>query len=128
VSCRVAQATESVFKSVEDLANIWCEWAEMEIRNNKYGEALRVMQQAVADPPRRGRDLKYSELPIQDKVHKNLRVWSLYIDLEVRVTASSCPRACVRRSVGGWVCWRFREVVSMCCCCCCCCCSFSLLW
>lgn len=68
---------------MEDLAQVWCEWAEMEIRNEKYAEALVVMQQAVADPPRRPREVKYNELPCQDKIHKSLKLWSLYIDLEV---------------------------------------------
>lgn len=38
------------FKAVEDLAEIWCEWAEMEIRHENFDEAIRVMQRAAAIP------------------------------------------------------------------------------
>lgn len=64
------KATKVPFKLVEDLAEVWCEWAEMEIRQGfvdrsralfcmkliffwyarNYGEAIRVMQRATAIP------------------------------------------------------------------------------
>ena len=44
------KATKVNFKTVEDLAEIWCEWAEMELRNEHYDEAIRVMQRAAAIP------------------------------------------------------------------------------
>ncbi|EEB95243.1 hypothetical protein MPER_05819, partial [Moniliophthora perniciosa FA553] len=44
------KATKVNFKAVEDLAEIWCEWAELEIRHENYDEAIRVMQRAAAIP------------------------------------------------------------------------------
>lgn len=61
------KATKVPFKTVEDLAEIWCEWSEMEIRAEcvnssiillecllitirNYDEAIRVMQRATAIP------------------------------------------------------------------------------
>ena len=64
------KGTKVNFKLVEDLAEVWCEWAELEIRhkyvftcltlffflrpenldNSKYDEGIRVMQRATAIP------------------------------------------------------------------------------
>ena len=44
------KATKVNFKAVEDLAEIWCEWAEMELRHDNYDEAIRVMQRVAVVP------------------------------------------------------------------------------
>lgn len=44
------RATKVNFRTVEDLAEVWCEWAEMELRHENYEEAIRVMQRAAAVP------------------------------------------------------------------------------
>ncbi|KAG0242228.1 Pre-mRNA-splicing factor SYF1 [Actinomortierella wolfii] len=51
------------YKTVNDLADVWCEYAEMELRNENYDDALR-------------------SLPVQQRVFKSLRLWSFYVDLE----------------------------------------------
>ena len=33
------------YKRVEDLANLWCEWAEMELRLENFEGALEVLKQ-----------------------------------------------------------------------------------
>lgn len=33
------------YKRVEDLANMWCEWAEMELRMENFEGALEVLKQ-----------------------------------------------------------------------------------
>jgi hypothetical protein len=82
-----SQATESAFKSVEDYAAVWCEWAEMEIRQKQYAQALAVMQQAIAEPPRRSAKQMLTgaptDVPVKDRVHRSVKLWALYIDLEV---------------------------------------------
>ncbi len=35
---------------MEDLASIYCAWAEMELRHEEYDKALQVMQHAVTEP------------------------------------------------------------------------------
>jgi pre-mRNA-splicing factor SYF1 len=35
---------------VEDLASIYCAWAEMELRHEEYDKALQVMQHAITEP------------------------------------------------------------------------------
>ena len=44
------RATKVNFRTVEDLAEVWCEWAEMELRHENYEEAIRVMQRAAVIP------------------------------------------------------------------------------
>lgn len=70
---------------------MWCEWAEMEIRQKQYPQALAVMQQAVTEPPRRSAKQMLTgapaDVPVKDRVHRSVKLWALYIDLEVRCFA-----------------------------------------
>lgn len=40
------------YKYVDDLASVWCEWAEMELRHKNFKAALEVMRRATATPSR----------------------------------------------------------------------------
>ncbi|RWS06759.1 pre-mRNA splicing factor Syf1-like protein [Dinothrombium tinctorium] len=75
------KAIEAPFARVEDLASVWCEWAEMELRNNSYKEALKVMQRAVTPPAKKASYFDEKEA-VQFRVYKSLKVWSMYADLE----------------------------------------------
>jgi pre-mRNA-splicing factor SYF1 len=88
------KATKVNFKTVEDLAEIWCEWAEMEIRAEyalmalptiptdyffplffyrNYDEAIRVMQRGAAIP--RNTKINYHD-PVRSSDHSDER-WVL---------------------------------------------------
>jgi pre-mRNA-splicing factor SYF1 len=41
------------YKNVDDLASVWCEFCEMEIRHEYYDRALQVIQKATAMPSRK---------------------------------------------------------------------------
>ncbi|KAN0061209.1 pre-mRNA-splicing factor syf1 [Thecaphora frezii] len=71
------------FKKVDDLAEVWCEWAEMEVRHSNYDEAIRVMARSVATP-RNTKGVAYHDdsLPPQSRLFKSLKLWSFYVDLE----------------------------------------------
>ena len=75
------KASQVQFAKVEDLAAIWCERAEMEIRNENYEEALKLMQSATAMPARKVAYHDDKET-VQARLYKSLKVWSLYADLE----------------------------------------------
>lgn len=45
------------FRSVDDLAILWCEYAEFELRHKQHLRALEVMQRATALPPNRARSI-----------------------------------------------------------------------
>ena len=38
------------YKTVDELANVWCAWGEMEMRHEEYEQALQIMQQAATEP------------------------------------------------------------------------------
>ena len=38
------------FKYVDDLASVWCEWAEMELQHKQFKRALELMRRATAAP------------------------------------------------------------------------------
>ena len=38
------------FKRVDDLAEVWCQWADMEVRNEHYDQAIGIMARATAVP------------------------------------------------------------------------------
>ena len=71
------------FRRVDDLAETWCEWAEMELRHSNYDEAIRIMARSVA-PPRNTKDVQYHDdtLAPQTRLFKSLKLWSFYVDLE----------------------------------------------
>ncbi|KAG5645896.1 pre-mRNA-splicing factor syf1 [Asterophora parasitica] len=76
------KATKVNFKLVEDLAEVWCEWSEMELRHDNYDDAIRVMQRATAIP--RNTKINYHDhmLSAQARLFKSLKLWSFYVDLE----------------------------------------------
>lgn len=77
------RAVTVTYKSVDDLAEVWIAWAEMELRQGDYDGALRVMARSV-QRPRNSRSVKYHDasLPPQQRLFKSLKLWSFYADLE----------------------------------------------
>ena len=75
------KGTQAHLTKVEELAAIWCEWAEMELRSHKPKEALRLMEKATAAPAKKTSYFDESQT-VQDRVYKSLKVWSMYADLE----------------------------------------------
>ncbi|KAG9014968.1 pre-mRNA-splicing factor syf1 [Tulasnella sp. JGI-2019a] len=87
------KGTKINFKAVEDLAEIWCEWAEMEIRNENYEEAIRVMQRAAAIPKNTKISYYDQSLPVQGRLFKSLKLWSFYVDLEESIGTVDTTKA-----------------------------------
>lgn len=75
------KAVQVAYVKVDDLATVWCEWAEMEIRSENYEQALKLMQRASTMPSRKVAYHDDSET-VQARVYKSLKVWSMYADLE----------------------------------------------
>ncbi|KAG5653258.1 hypothetical protein H0H81_001418 [Sphagnurus paluster] len=76
------KATKVNFKLVEDLAEVWCEWSEMEIRHGNYDDSIRVMQRATAIPKNTKINYHDHTLSAQARLFKSLKLWSFYVDLE----------------------------------------------
>lgn len=80
------RATTVPFKRVDDLADVWCQWASMEARQGNFDAALRVMVRATA-APRSAAQIKsisfYDEsLPVQTRLFKSAKLWAFYVDLQ----------------------------------------------
>ncbi|KAL0074642.1 putative Pre-mRNA-splicing factor syf1 [Phycomyces blakesleeanus] len=84
------RAVKVNFKTVNDLAEVWCEYAEMETRHDDFDRALDVMGRATSVPKIPGvhpKQINFHDesLPVQQRVFKSLKLWSFYIDLEESV-------------------------------------------
>ncbi|PWA55958.1 hypothetical protein CTI12_AA422910 [Artemisia annua] len=44
------KAVQVNYKAVDNLASVWCEWAEMELRHKNFKGALELMRRATAEP------------------------------------------------------------------------------
>lgn len=75
------KATQVNYAKVDDLASVWCEWTEMEIKHENYEEALKLMQRATVLPSRKVAYHDDKET-VQMRLYKSLKVWSMYADLE----------------------------------------------
>ena len=64
---------------IEILKSNECTWSMILCRN--YEKALHVMQQATAMPAKKVAYFDSTE-PVQMRLYKNLKVWSMYADLE----------------------------------------------
>jgi len=75
------KATKVPFKAVKDLADVWIQWAEMELRHEHFERALEVLAKATLAPKRSMVDYFDDALTPQQRVHKSSTLWSFYCDL-----------------------------------------------
>ncbi|GAA5898095.1 mRNA splicing protein SYF1 [Sporobolomyces salmoneus] len=88
------KATRVWFRRVDELAEVWCEWAEMEVRNENYEEAIKVMQRAAAIPKDwKSVDYRDESIPPQQRLFKSLKLWSFYVDLEESIGTPESTKA-----------------------------------
>ncbi|KAI3444992.1 hypothetical protein Pfo_001657 [Paulownia fortunei] len=87
------------FKAVDHLASVWCEWAEMELRHKNFKGALELMHRATAEPSVevKRRVAADGNEPVQMKLHKSLRLWTFYVDLEESLGSLESTRAIYER-------------------------------
>ena len=101
------------FKAVDDLASVWCFYAEMELRAKKYRRALDILKKATATNfTGQGSWKKVPGQPVQEKTWRSVKLWSFYADLnEALCTVRVWPLACAphttprhTHTVHTWVC------------------------
>lgn len=90
------KGTKAAFRTVDELANVWCEWGEMEIRHENYTEALKVMQRATTLPAKKAAYHDSTET-VQSRVYKSLKVWAMYADLEESLGTFESAKAVYNR-------------------------------
>ncbi|XP_017219267.1 uncharacterized protein LOC108196479 [Daucus carota subsp. sativus] len=93
------EAVQVGYKAVDNLASVWCEWAEMELRHKNFKVALDVMRRATAEPSVevKRRVTADGNEPVQIKLHKSLRLWTFYVDLEESLGTLESTRAVYER-------------------------------
>ncbi|KAK9465452.1 hypothetical protein V1512DRAFT_277445 [Lipomyces arxii] len=69
------------FKSANELGDLYIEWAEMELRNENFDTAVEIMAKATKGPQRSKVDFFDENIPVQQRLHKSMKVWSFYVDL-----------------------------------------------
>lgn len=77
----MGKAVKVPFKTVAELAETWCGWAEMELRNENFHQAVDIMAKATIAPKRSTIDYFDEKLSPQQRVHKSWKLWSFYVDL-----------------------------------------------
>lgn len=97
------RAVKTPFQKVDHLAEVWCQWAEMELRNEEFDAALIVMGRATAPPrglkPTLHHTVKYMDesLSPQQRLFKSLKLWTFYVDLEESIGSIESTRAAYDR-------------------------------
>lgn len=93
------KAVQVNYKTVDNLASLWCEWAEMELRHKNFRVALDLMRRATAEPSVevKRRVAADGNEPVQMKLHKSLRLWAFYVDLEESLGNLESTRAVYER-------------------------------
>ncbi|KAJ5527226.1 hypothetical protein N7451_003818 [Penicillium sp. IBT 35674x] len=81
------KAVKVPFKSVAELAETWCEWAEMELRAENFDQAVSIMAKATQAPKKSTVDYFDETLSPQQRVHKSWKLWSFYVDLVESVSS-----------------------------------------
>ncbi|XP_043940382.1 pre-mRNA-splicing factor SYF1 isoform X2 [Protopterus annectens] len=92
------KASKVNFKQVDDLASVWCEYSEMEVRNENYDQALQILKKATAIPAKKAEYFDTAE-PVQNRVYKSLKVWSMLADLEESLGSFKSTKAVYDRII-----------------------------
>lgn len=90
------KATKVNYRKVDDLAAVWCEFGEMEIRHENYKQALDLMRRATAMPSAKADYYDETET-VQRRVYKSLKLWSMYADLEESLGTFQSTKAVYNR-------------------------------
>ncbi|KAI3868579.1 hypothetical protein MKX03_015071 [Papaver bracteatum] len=95
------KAAQVDYITVDNLATVLCEWAEMELKLKNFEGAREILRDATeehsAEVKRRVAGL--GNEPVQMKLHKSVRVWTLYADLEEGMGNLESTRAVYERII-----------------------------
>jgi pre-mRNA-splicing factor SYF1 len=74
------KAVTRAFKKYDELATVWCEYVEMELRNKEFRRAVSLIKQATNQHVRLtpGDPANY----VRSRLYRSLKIWQLYLDLE----------------------------------------------
>ncbi len=96
------KGVRAYYCNVDDLASVWCEWAEFELRQKNFSGALALLRQATKEPSKSTSEVvsaKGMPLHVHQHVFKSLKLWTFYCDLEESVGSFLSARACYDRMI-----------------------------
>lgn len=70
------RAVQATYRTIDDLASVWCEAVEMHLRHGLFKEALRLVRLAISSS-RKGQDTKGA----QGRLFRSVKLWSLAADV-----------------------------------------------
>jgi pre-mRNA-splicing factor SYF1 len=77
---RICHNYEYTFANVDDMAQCYSAWVELELRHEAWDEALSIARQAVAAPD--GTATGGAMAKVVRNLNKSIRLWDLLLDLE----------------------------------------------
>lgn len=69
------------FKSANELADLYIEYAEMLLRAEEFDNAVNLIEKATHGAKRSTVDFFDESIPAQQRLHKSMKLWSFYVDL-----------------------------------------------
>lgn len=93
------KATQVPFVYVDDLASVWAEWVETELRHKNFKAALDLTRRATALPPRPRTRGEEAGLPVQDRLYRSSRLWALRVDMEESLGTPESVREAYRTAM-----------------------------
>ncbi|EDQ86376.1 uncharacterized protein MONBRDRAFT_28344 [Monosiga brevicollis MX1] len=91
------RGVQEPFRKVDDLAELWCQYAEMELRHKNFQRAVNVLRRATAMPSKKQLVDESGRPSVQARVHKSLKLWSMYADLEESIGTLEGTKAVYNR-------------------------------
>ncbi|EPT27376.1 XPA binding protein 2 family protein [Toxoplasma gondii ME49] len=85
------KATKARVRTVDELASIWCEAVEMELRREEWKRALELVRRAISRP----RDADPDSA--QAKLFRSVKLWSLAADVEEMTGSPETVRLCYNK-------------------------------
>ena len=79
---------------MDDLATVWCEWAEMELRHKNFKRALDLMRRATVPPVRAGPRRSQEEMqgPVQGRLYRRCALTN--VNVQFVLSRSARPWHC----------------------------------
>ncbi|KAK2962454.1 putative Pre-mRNA-splicing factor SYF1 [Blattamonas nauphoetae] len=88
------RATKAHFRGGDEMASVWCEWIEMELRHRRYIPALELAREALSSAPSTTTKALHHK---DNGVWKSLQLWTLYADLAESFSTLTECRMCYDR-------------------------------
>jgi len=86
-----SKGKEVNYRGVDDLASVWCEWIEMELRHKEFDDALKVSRQAIGQ--KKAAAMRTDKDVVQNRLFRSTKLWSLSIDIEESLGTTASTRA-----------------------------------